>query len=74
MEKRAIENLGLEGVVCVNMVYEVVLVRDGWVQGIGGIFCLNLYLGLLVAETHGQKTHLSLFRCGLVLAMPKSSL
>lgn len=38
MEKRAIENLGLEGVVCVNMVYEVVLVRDGWVQGIGGIF------------------------------------
>lgn len=49
MEKRAIENLGLEGVVCVNMVYEVVLVRNGWVQGIGGIFCLNLYLGLLVA-------------------------
>lgn len=51
---------------------------------VGFFFCLNLYLGLLIAglvdftlvgkETHGHKTHLSLFRCGPVLAMPKNSL
>ena len=47
-------------------------------------FCLKLYLSFLLAglreliwvgkETHGPKTHLSLFRCGLVEASPKNSL
>ena len=37
MEKRATKNLGLEGVVCVKMSYEVVLVTYGLMLGIGAI-------------------------------------
>lgn len=81
IEKTTTKTLGLGGDICVKMHYEVVMVACH--QELSRFF-LNLYMGLLVAsmvefisigkEKHMPKTHLSLFRYGLVLAMSNKSL
>lgn len=50
MEKRATENLGLEGVVFVKILYEVVLLRDGLVLGIIVIFLYKFIFGPFSSE------------------------